>query len=66
MEPNLEEKEAIVEWQKIHNKEAAIHSLRAYRKEMMAYQETMEAHLECEEPTSVDVVSEVVHLEFCA
>jgi hypothetical protein len=32
--------------------EAAIHSMRAWQKEMMACQETMEAHLEFKEPTS--------------
>jgi hypothetical protein len=33
---------------------------------MTAYQETTEARLECEEPASVDMESEVVHEEFCA
>jgi hypothetical protein len=44
MEPNSEEKEAAMEWQEIPNKETAIHSLRAYRREMKAYQETTTWH----------------------
>jgi hypothetical protein len=63
MEPNPGEKEAVVERQKIPNEEAAIHSLMACRKETMACQETMEALLECEEPTSVDMESEAEHWE---
>jgi hypothetical protein len=42
-EPNPGEKEAVVERQEMPNEEAAIHSLRACQKEMMASQETMEA-----------------------
>lgn len=33
------------------------------QKEMTACQETTEAHLECEKPTSVDLEPEVEHLE---
>jgi hypothetical protein len=36
MEPNSGEKETVVKWQEIPNEEAAIHSSRACRKEMMA------------------------------
>jgi hypothetical protein len=53
-----------VERQKIPNKEAAIHSLRACSKEMMACQEMTEACLECEEPTSVDMETEAACEEF--
>jgi hypothetical protein len=53
-EPNPEENEAILEQQKRHNEETAIHSLRACRSEMMECQETTEAHLEYEEPASGD------------
>jgi hypothetical protein len=31
--------------------EAAVHSMRTWRKEMMACQEPTEAHMECKEPT---------------
>jgi hypothetical protein len=61
MEPNLKEKEAVLEWQEIPNEEAAIHSLRACQIEMMACQETKEARLECKGPTSVDMESEAKH-----
>jgi hypothetical protein len=44
-----------VEGQKIHNEEVAIHSMRACRNERTPCQETTEAHLECEKPTSVDM-----------
>jgi hypothetical protein len=33
------------------------------QKEKMAFQEMTEAHLECEEPTSVDMEPEVEHWE---
>jgi hypothetical protein len=38
--------------------EAAVHSLRAWRKETMACQGTTEARLECKEPTSEDMEAE--------
>jgi hypothetical protein len=43
--------------------EAAIHSLRAWREEMMVCQGTMEACLECKELTSEDMESEAEHRE---
>jgi hypothetical protein len=60
---NPEERKALVEWQEIPNEEAAVHFMREWRKEMMACQETTEAHLECKKPTSVDMESEVEHWE---
>jgi hypothetical protein len=53
LEANPEETEVIVEWQEITN-ETAVHSVRTWRKEMMACQETTEARLECKQPTSED------------
>jgi hypothetical protein len=41
--------------------EDAIHSLRAWRKEKLACQETTEARLECKEATSEDMESEAEH-----
>jgi hypothetical protein len=55
MGSNPGEKEAVVEWQEISNKEVAIHSLSACRNERTACQEMTEAHLECEEPASADM-----------
>jgi hypothetical protein len=56
---------SFVSWMDIHQEkmEAAIHVLRAWRREMMACQEMMEAHLECKEPTSEDMESEAEHWE---
>jgi hypothetical protein len=62
LEANPGEKEAIVERQ-MPIEEAAIHSLRACRKETMACQETTEARLECKEPTSEDMEPEMEHQE---
>jgi hypothetical protein len=50
-----------VERQKISNEEAAIHFLRACRRETMACQKPTEARLECEENTSVDMKAEAKH-----
>jgi hypothetical protein len=52
-----------VERQEVPNEEAAIHSLRACRRETMDCQETTEASLERKEPTSVDMESEAKHWE---
>jgi hypothetical protein len=41
--------------------EAATHSMRAWWKEMMACEEVMEACLESNEPTSVEIESIAVH-----
>jgi hypothetical protein len=54
-EPNPEENEAILERQRVHNKETAFHSLRACRSETMECQEMTEARLEYEEPASGDI-----------
>jgi hypothetical protein len=63
LEANPEETEAVVELQEITNEKAAIHSLREWRKETMACQETTEARLECKEPTSEDMEPETEHQE---
>jgi hypothetical protein len=55
MKPNPRGKDAVMEWQEIRNEEVAIHCLRACRNERTACQEMTEAHLECKEPSSVDM-----------
>jgi hypothetical protein len=45
------------------DEDVAIYSLSECRKETMAGQETMEARLECEKPTPVDMESESEHRE---
>jgi hypothetical protein len=52
---NPEENEAVLERQRVHNEETAIHSLKACLSETMECQETTEAHLEYEEPASGDI-----------
>jgi hypothetical protein len=56
---------SLLSWMDIHHEkmEAAIHTLRTWRKEMMACQEMVEACLECKEPTSEDMESEAEHWE---
>jgi hypothetical protein len=51
MEPNPEEKEAVVERQEIPNEEVAIHSLRACRNERTAIQEATKVNTAKMEPT---------------
>jgi RNA polymerase subunit RPABC4/transcription elongation factor Spt4 len=54
----------LVSWMDTSEKmEAAIHSLRSWRKKTMTYQEMMEACLECKELTSKDMESEAKHWE---
>jgi hypothetical protein len=63
VEPNPGVKEVVVEWQEIPKEEAAFHSLRACQKQRMSCRRTTETRLECEEPTSLDMESEVENRE---
>jgi hypothetical protein len=63
LEANPEETEAVVERQEIPNEEAAVHSMRAWRKETVVCQETMVVRLKCNEPTSEDMEPETEHQE---
>jgi hypothetical protein len=53
-EQNPEENEAVLERQRVHNEDTAIHLLRASQSEMMKCQEMTEARLEYEEPALGD------------
>jgi hypothetical protein len=55
MEPNPKENEAVLERQRVHNDETAIHSLNACRSETMECQQTTEERLEYEEPDLGDL-----------
>jgi hypothetical protein len=63
MEPNSEEKEAVVERQNISKEEVAIHSLRACRSETADSQEATEANTEKTEPDRGIIQSVAEHQE---
>jgi hypothetical protein len=54
-EPNAKENEAVLERQRVHNEETAIHSLKACLSETMECQVRTEAHLEYEESASGNI-----------
>jgi hypothetical protein len=63
VEANPVETEAVVEHQEIPKEEAAVHSMRAWQKETVACQETMETRLAFKELTSDDMGPETEHDE---
>jgi hypothetical protein len=63
MKVDREERKAEMKAIQDKRMEAAIPAMRTWRKEVMAYQEMTEAHLECKEPTSENMESESEHWE---